>query len=631
VITVKHYVANSLENTISRADVTVDGRHYKAGVEVNRHTEDVHVSNAQLQEYMGAFRSAARAGARGMMCSYNSVLGVPTCLSPMLKKARELWTGKTPWGGYITSDSDSVADATSSHHYTKNGAEASCKAVKDGHDDIDSGNTYFSNLMAGVKEGLCTMQDVDGAIARSMKIRFELGMFDSADDQPLTKLSSKDVGTPAAERLNLLATAQSLVLLKNERKILPLKPGKKIAVVGPHANASRFLLQVDTGKICNGDGTFDCVESPWRAIERLNVGGRTTMQVGCDVIDTAISTKKLEDAAVAAAKAADTVVLAIGIAQCGCMGIQDAYQKPYKNNDKGCATSVVPPYKAWGNCWNHQEVDAGAYIGAEAHDRILIDLPPVQRAFAAKIFALKKPTILLILNGGSVDIGPELAAADGALDAFYPGVRGSGVIANALFGAGPDHNKFGRLPYTMYKAGFVNESSMMEHDLSAAPGRTHKYYTGKPVVPFGFGLSYSSFSLSSTSSSAGRITIATDSSKDTSVTVAVTNGGPVAGDCVVLAYLVPQAMPTQKSSKLLQLLFDFGRVSDVPVGATRKLTFSVSADALKLADLASGDLVSAPGTYELRFDGGSGSGAGVVSLLLTISGPQVVIEPFPKA
>ena len=71
VLTLKHYVANSLDNTVPTADVTVDGQHYRAGVEVNRHTVDVHVPNFMLQEYLGAFRSAARAGAKGMMCSYN--------------------------------------------------------------------------------------------------------------------------------------------------------------------------------------------------------------------------------------------------------------------------------------------------------------------------------------------------------------------------------------------------------------------------------------------------------------------------------------------------------------------------------------------------------------------------------
>ena len=142
------------------------------------------------------------------------------------------------------------------------------------------------------------------------------------------------------------------------------------------------------------------------------------MAVGCDIIDAKISTAALQAEAVAAAKKADVVVLAIGIAQCGCMGITDTYMGGKTTNSHGCATSVVPPYKPWGNCWNHAEVEAGEYVGAEAHDKILIDLPPVQRAFASAIFAVGKPVVLLILNGGSVDIGPELKQAEAAIDAF---------------------------------------------------------------------------------------------------------------------------------------------------------------------------------------------------------------------
>lgn len=382
------------------------------------------------------------------MCSYNAVNGVPTCLSPLLRNARELWTNSSPWGGYITSDSDSVADATHSHHYTTSDANASCLAVKAGGDDIDSGNTYYNSLLQGVGAGLCTMADVDAAVRNTLRVRFEMGLFDPPDAQPLTKLGSEAVGTAESAALNLRATAESLVLLKNDNATLPLTPGARIAVVGPHANASRFLLQVDTGQVCGGDGTFDCVASPYEAIARANVGGTTTLAVGCDVINATISTEALERQALAAVRASDVVVLAIGIAQCGCMGIADTYMGGKATNPRGCATSVVPPYAPWGNCWDHQEVPAGQYVGAEAHDRVLIGLPPVQRRFAEKVFALGKPTVTLLLNGGSVDVAPELAASDAALEAFYPGTQGGEAIADALFARGSNANRFGRMPYT---------------------------------------------------------------------------------------------------------------------------------------------------------------------------------------
>ena len=86
------------------------------------------------------------------------------------------------------------------------------------------------------------------------------------------------------------------------------------------------------------------------------------------------------------------------------------------------------------------------YVGAEAHDKILIDLPPVQRDFAKSILALGKPVVLVVLNGGSVDIGPELQGADAAIEAFYPGLVGAGVIANSIFGHGEHFNRWGRMP-----------------------------------------------------------------------------------------------------------------------------------------------------------------------------------------
>ena len=215
-------------------------------------------------------------------------------------------------------------------------------AVRDGGDDVDSGNTYYNNLNKGVAAGFCKQADVDAAVRNTLMVRFELGLFDGVT--PLSALGSKDVGSNASAALNLRATAESLVLLKNRDGLLPLRPGGKVAVVGPHANATRFIFQVDNSGICNGDGTFDCVETPFMAVKRLNVGGETALSVGCDVIDAQISTPALKAAAVAVAQAADTVVLAIGIAQCGCMGTADTYMGGKKTNPHGCATQVVPPY-----------------------------------------------------------------------------------------------------------------------------------------------------------------------------------------------------------------------------------------------------------------------------------------------
>ena len=175
----------------------------------------------------------------------------PVCLSPLMRSARQQW-GFESNGGYVTSDSDSVADAYLSHHFVKTAAEASCEAITKGGDQIDSGGSFMKGLLAGVKQGLCSMADVDAALRVVMQMRIELGLFDPVSAQPLLKLSAADIGTKEADALNLLATQRSLVLLKDggsdgsaenaARGVLPLKVGASTAVIGPHYNAVSHRL-----------------------------------------------------------------------------------------------------------------------------------------------------------------------------------------------------------------------------------------------------------------------------------------------------------------------------------------------------------------------------------------------------
>jgi beta-glucosidase-like glycosyl hydrolase len=148
-VTLKHFDANSVEGGSS------------GDKGLNRHTVNVNLTNYLLADYYWpAFKAPIkRANAKGVMCSYNSVNGIPTCASPLMKAARAAWN----FSGYVTSDSDAVGDEWNQHHYVKTGAEASCAAVKDGQCDIDSGNTFYNGLLKGVKEGHCSMADVDRA------------------------------------------------------------------------------------------------------------------------------------------------------------------------------------------------------------------------------------------------------------------------------------------------------------------------------------------------------------------------------------------------------------------------------------------------------------------------------------
>jgi beta-glucosidase-like glycosyl hydrolase len=604
-VTLKHFDGNSLEDA--------DG--------FTRHTADARISKYALAEYYWpAFKGAIRdAGAKGVMCSYNAVNGVPTCVDPLMKAARDAWN----FSGYVTSDSDSVADVWNQHHYVPTAAQASCLAVRDGGCDIDSGNTYASSLLQGVSEGHCAMADVDAALFNTMKVRFELGLFDPIADQPLWKLGAEDIGTDAAAALNLRAAQESLVLVQNPSPggkgaaaVLPIRAGQKLAVLGPHGNATRQLIQVDTGRIC-ASGELDCFPSTLAELARLNglAGGTTTFVQGVDVIDN--STAGIA-AAVAAAKAADFVVLGLGIGNCGGWWGNEG--------DHGCGERTGA---------------AGAFLEGETHDRTSVDLPPQQHALAAAVLALGKPTAIYLLNGGSVALEPELRHAanpPAVVEAFYPGAAGATALAQSLFGAA---NRWGRMPYTVYHAGWARNNSMLEMEV-ATSRRTYRY-GADALVRFGTGLSLSSFGLGfanngeggggavgavgagDAAGTAAAATLRTDgSSADLVVALTVTNRGPLVGDAVVMAYFHPMDVPLPLHPVVS--LFNFTRLSDLAVGAAASASFAINTRALLLAT-ADGDLVSAPGAYKLTFEDGAGA---VLTVPLQLTGEQVTVEPFPQ-
>lgn len=121
------------------------------------------------------------------MCSYNAVDGVPACSSSMLAHASSQWGFR----GYTTSDSDAVKDAFDKHHYFPTAPAASCGSITKGKCDINSGNTYSKSLLDGVDAKLCDIADVNAALARTLKVRFDLGLFDPNISQPLTKLGAE--------------------------------------------------------------------------------------------------------------------------------------------------------------------------------------------------------------------------------------------------------------------------------------------------------------------------------------------------------------------------------------------------------------------------------------------------------
>lgn len=583
------------------------------------------------------------------MCSYNAVQGIPTCLSPLMRNARASWN----FTGYVTSDSDSVACSTSGHHYTANGSIASCLALRSGHCDIDSGDTYNDNLLKGVQEGLCSLDDVRDAAFRSLRIRFELGLFDPIADQPHWQHTPADVGSPLSARLSLNASERGLVLTKHQGDVLPLSRGKRIAVIGPHAQGKEVLIQPypfmpacgsppPTSAACTPDGPpclsglpclpsghcppanasdpMFCVPSIAEALQAYNTGGQVTVTPGSNLFSElpgGIS------AAVAAAQAADTVVLTLGITT---YDLWDGPKTPQGvHTIKYCSFNKL-------DFWQNQTC-ADGFLELEAHDRLSIGLPPAQHALAAAVLALNKPTVLVLLHGGAVAYAQEQQHTGplAIVDAFYPGALGGPALARALFGL---TNRWGRMPYTVYDDAWVNTTLMSQHDLSKDGGRTYRFYRGQPVAAFGSGLSLTSFALSL--GSPAEVSLSTAAPATTAaVSVAAKNTGSRLGDVVVTAMLQPTQLDRTASTAvqpppLTQALWQYTRLEDVAPGASASHTFTLGLADIALTDTASGDIVAMPGVYTLVFSDGSGAAAGTVTVRLTVTGSPLVLEPFPS-
>ena len=343
------------------------------------------------------------------------------------------------------SDCDAVGDVytpePAGHGYASpvDGTAMSLKAGT----DMDCGDwgkkAYLTQLPAAVKAGKVTQSDLDKALLRLTTLQMGLGLFDPKADSHFFTLGVDLIHSDEHTRHALEASQQAIVLLKNEKDVLPLKKGGKIAVLGPHSDGHDVFLSNYHGSGClnatggiGGGSSFDCIQTPLAAIMAANVGGTTVGVEGVGVKGPPKDPKQGMDAALAAAKVADTVVLVMGI---------------------------------------------DGSIEAEGHDRANTTLPGTQPEFVKAVLALGKPTVLVLVHGGAMSLGPLKDSAPAILDCFYGGEMAAKAMADVLFG---DYNPSGKLAVTMYPPEYVDQIPIEEMSLTVAPGRTHMYYTGTP-------------------------------------------------------------------------------------------------------------------------------------------------------
>lgn len=506
------------------------------------------------QTYFPAFQTTTVQGKlHGLMCSYNAVNGVPSCANDFL--ANEL---RNQWGfdGYVTSDCGAIECIWNTHNYTSTLESAVATAIAAGT-DLDCSNVYAPNIPKAVSDGLLTEAQVDLSLSRLFTLQMRLGMFDVNETNPYDQIPITVVDSDDHRAFALQVAKESLVLLKNDplstgSPLLPLKPTMNIALLGPNANVTDTLAS-------NYYGQLPHMVSLLEGIGNM-VQGKLTYVKGCNISDQDTSHF---DEAVAAAKASDAAVVVLGIDQS---------------------------------------------IESEGLDRVSIDLPGVQLQFLKAVLAVQPNTVLVLINGGPVDITWAKGNVPSILEAFYPGEEGGNAVASVLFG---EYSPSGRLPITIYPGDYVNQIPLTSMDMREGPGKTYRFFNNS-VYPFGYGLSYTSFAYSTdfltaplastaiTQEPAGDKAIVPtyDALDHISINITVTNTGSVESDVSVLAYV---AFTGSDGDCPVKQLCGFEKISNLAAGNSQSIQIGVSAECALCVNSA-GRKVIKPGVYRVTIE-----------------------------
>lgn len=499
--------------------------------------ESVSVGERSLRQYfLPPFERAVKSGAGSVMTAYNSIDGIPCSANPWLLKD----ILRKDWGftGFVVSDLLSISGLNGGHATAATAEEAASQSIHAGLDVDLSGTGYGSNLLKAVQQGLVEPAVLDTAVARVLRMKFNLGLFDHpyVDE----KLVAQKVATAQNKTVARQVARESIVLLKNDQHILPLsKSLKRIAVIGPNADNAYNQL---------GDYTAPQAEGKVQTLLtgiRAAVGNSTKVDYvkGCAIRDTSNSDIA---AAVAAAKQADAVVLVLG----------GSSARDFKTSYQATGAANVDPNTV-------SDMESG-----EGFDRVSLDMMGDQIKLLKAIQATGKPVVLVTIMGRPLNLNWAAEHVPAIVNAWYPGQEGGLAIADVLFG---DYNPAGRLPISVPRS----VGQLPVHYNHTKP-KHHDYVemSAKPLYAFGYGLSYSSFDYSNLQVSLK------ENGNDFVCTVSfdVANNGKLAGDEVAQLYVVDEV--SSVVTPVMQLK-RFER-KNIAAGKKERYSFQLTKEDLKL-------------------------------------------------
>ncbi|PMU07294.1 beta-glucosidase [Pseudomonas frederiksbergensis] len=502
-----------------------------------------------FQDYLPPYRAAIDAGAGGVMVALNSINGVPATANTWLMNdlLRKQWGFK----GLAVSDHGAIFELIK-HGVARDGREAAKLAIKAGIDMSMNDTLYGKELPGLLKAGEIQQSDIDNAVREVLAAKYDMGLFKDPYLR-IGKAEDDPVDTYAESRLHRAeardVARRSMVLLKNQGETLPLKKTAKIALVGPLAKAPIDMM-----------GSWAAAGRPAQSVTLFDgmttaLGGQSTLiyargaNITSDkeildylnflnfdapeVVDDPRSAQVLIDEAVKAAKDADVVVAAVG-------------------ESRG--------------------------MSHESSSRTDLNIPSNQRDLIKALKATGKPLVLVLMNGRPLSILEEKEQADAILETWFSGTEGGNAIADVLFG---DYNPSGKLPITFPRSvgqipTYYNHLSIGRPFTPGKPGNyTSQYFddTTGPLFPFGFGLSYTDFSLSDMALSSTTL----NKTGKLDASVMVKNTGKRDGETVVQLYIQDV---TGSMIRPIKELKNFQKVM-LKAGEQKVVRFTITEDDLK--------------------------------------------------
>jgi beta-glucosidase len=513
--------------------------------------------------YLVPFHAAEKAGAATFMSAYMDFNDVPASGNRWLLQdiLRDEWGFK----GFVVSDAFAVGNLTT-HGYARDPEDAAYKAFTAGVNMDMASLTYIHNLPKLVASGKVTEARLDAAVLPILEAKYQLGLFDN----PYVDESKVDaqLSSPEGLALERKLAARSMVMLKNDNHTLPLSTNlKKVAVVGSLADSAK---DIEGGWTVEGLFGGATKSNPVTILAGLKnklgpnvqityVPGAAPTRLYPSMIDTLTGAKTPPPPT--AAEVADWLAKAKAAAA-----------------DSDLVVAVL---------------GEASDMSSEAASRATLDLPGMQEQMLETVASTGKPVVLVLENGRPLDIRWAVANVPAILEAWYPGTEGGNAVADLLFG---DVDPGGKLPISWPRSAgqeplYYNHN--LTHEPEDRPSFTSRYWdlSSKPLYPFGYGLSYSTFKFANLRLTKGSI----NAEQATEVQVDVTNTGAVAGDAVAQIYIHQRA---GSASRPVRQLKGFRRIALKP-GETQTLTFPLGKDELSFWSPQTKAWGVEPGTFDV--------------------------------